>query len=744
LSAMWVGHSLAKRQWRSGRLGVVKPHLKKATARRSRKVRRQRRSAWQCYVHLSARGRRADFKSLHQSFAQLSASRLAELQEKARAACFHPGGKQGVRKNPFKDPLRAAVDAATRRRRVAHWLRRRQGLTDAQRLEAVLSEAFAKDPSAEQAVQAAGAEARFEQSRALEQNRARSASLRAFQQSEAGRGAVSTLASTGALQPGSEGQFAPFPFPDAVAFDFAPDTAAVAEGVLLACRQPGVFENLAGALSLDWVRRTQTICQSGLEPIPDKPKGDRQADRCRIAGQCLCSDEGRLLLRFSNKFLYSMKPHFKLHTPGRKLLQDGLIVVALDLAPVPAGGRAAARALPLPNFLLPGGSGRLWLHIGMHYFKPYRPTFQILQPSAAEPSVPGSIALKAQGGFETMFSVFADIDHKSLCSMAFFRVWESDQPLGQFVPSELTVLPYSDPELFWYGPFRAPRTRRRPPADEIGEGSPAEAMLALGDAAPEPRGESDAEDVAGSSDEPSDEESDRDSSDLNEVLAALLESMVDEPEARRAPTPAEGELGPLSGVAGEEPPHTAQPEAHEPCLPPVGGSMAGSSNDPMPGGIVAQPVPVQPSSAVEAPPPPPQPFEARRPYSRGLNPTRFRQGSITFYPDKNDPEKGRFQAVCGHPELHGKSCRLTRTSAPSVRVGGNQAQGRPLGLLAAWLVVGELAADRAAHDASVPFLSADERLAAREELLSQPNGAELAAHERPMRLGEPLEPDGLP
>ena len=455
LSAIWVGHLLAKRQLRSGRLGVCKPHLKMKTEPKSTNVRKQKRSAWQYYVHLTAKGRRADFKALGQSYSQLSTGRLAELREKARAACSISGKGKSVRQNPFKDPWRAALSSATRRRRVAQWLRRRKGLPDGQRLEAILSEAFATDPSADQAIRAAGAEARFEQSRALEQSRATSASLLAFQLSDAGKRASETLASTGALLPGSEEHFAPFSFPDAAAFGFAPDIAVVAERVLSASRQPGLRQNLSGALSLDWVRRTQTISQSGLEPIPDRPKEDKKSDKCRIAGHCLCSGEGRDLLRFANEFLYAMKPHFKIQTPGRKLLQDGLIVVALDFAPVPAGGRAAARELPLPDFLLPVGSGRLWLHIGLHYFKPYRPTFQVLHSSAAEPSVPGSIALRAQGGFKTMYAVFAEVDHKSLCSMAFFRLWESDQPLGQFVPAEMSVLPFSDPELFWYGPFAA-------------------------------------------------------------------------------------------------------------------------------------------------------------------------------------------------------------------------------------------------------------------------------------------------
>ena len=160
-----------------------------------------------------------------------------------------------------------------------------------------------------------------------------------------------------------------------------------------------------------------------------------------------------------------------------------------------------------------------------------------------------------------MYAVFAEVDHKSLCSMAFSRLWESDQPLGQFVPAEMSVLPYSDPELFWYGPFRRPGTRRQPPADDNCGSAPADDMLALGDAAPESHAESEPEDVAGSGDEPSDEdeESDGDPDDLNEVLAALLASMVDEPEVR--PARAESEPGPEPAATCEKAPHKADPQA---------------------------------------------------------------------------------------------------------------------------------------------------------------------------------------
>lgn len=115
-------------------------------------------------------------------------------------------------------------------------------------------------------------------------------------------------------------------------------------------------------------------------------------------------------------------------------------------------------------------------------------------------------------------------------------------------------------------------------------------------------------------------------------------------------------------------------------------------------------------------------------------PVHLEEGSIVYYPSKVDPATGRFQATCKHPD-HGCKCRFSRADR-------NSAQGRPLGLLAAWVFVGQLAGTKTEHEALVPFLSLDERRNAREELMKYPGGPAIAAKGRPCRADEAAEPNG--
>ena len=131
-------------------------------------------------------------------------------------------------------------------------------------------------------------------------------------------------------------------------------------------------------------------------------------------------------------------------------------------------------------------------------------------------------------------------------------------------------------------------------------------------------------------------------------------------------------------------------------------------------------------------------------YTAGRHPTRFMGGSITFYDQKGSPNKGRFQAVCGNTAMHGKLCRLTRTSAESVRTGGAAAQARPLGLLAAWLAAAQFSETMEDHKAAVGFLRKRERSEAGQRLMELPSGRSLAEWERPRKPGEDPEPDGMP
>ena len=85
-------------------------------------------------------------------------------------------------------------------------------------------------------------------------------------------------------------------------------------------------------------------------------------------------------------------------------------------------------------------------------------------------------------------------------------------------------------------------------------------------------------------------------------------------------------------------------------------------------------------------------------------------------------------------------CRMTRTSLAS---DGNPAQGRPLGLLMAWLVMTEpLPCSREEHcmDFLVFTLAYEKRAMCRDLLMALPGAAALAKHERKQREHEGPEP----
>ena len=107
-------------------------------------------------------------------------------------------------------------------------------------------------------------------------------------------------------------------------------------------------------------------------------------------------------------------------------------------------------------------------------------------------------------------------------------------------------------------------------------------------------------------------------------------------------------------------------------------------------------------------------------------------GSLIHYRSCDD-----FYAICGNRALHG-TCRKTQTS----RAGRRPGQGRPLGLLVAWLR--RWTCDcRDFHKLSLPLISHDDRVQAREWLEGLPGSAALLACERPRRADEASEPVAL-
>ena len=113
-------------------------------------------------------------------------------------------------------------------------------------------------------------------------------------------------------------------------------------------------------------------------------------------------------------------------------------------------------------------------------------------------------------------------------------------------------------------------------------------------------------------------------------------------------------------------------------------------------------------------------------------------GSIAY-----DARYKKFQATCRCRD-HGYSCKLSRTSQPSRAIVG---QGRPIGLMGAWLTVElvEMCSDHEAHISpfALAVLSVEKRRVARRLIMSLPGGPLLCSYERDLADGEPDEPEEL-
>ncbi len=114
---------------------------------------------------------------------------------------------------------------------------------------------------------------------------------------------------------------------------------------------------------------------------------------------------------------------------------------------------------------------------------------------------------------------------------------------------------------------------------------------------------------------------------------------------------------------------------------------------------------------------------------------------------KYDTERHILSAHCGIPG-HGKLCRLNRSAKPSGK--NKESQGRPLGLLLAWLKCGCDYENKASHHRittpdfihTEAKLSFDKRSEARAEMQEKDpeSYGRVAALERPQRDGEGQEP----
>ncbi len=83
-------------------------------------------------------------------------------------------------------------------------------------------------------------------------------------------------------------------------------------------------------------------------------------------------------------------------------LSDGYNVIKLGFEPcenvnADACENAAQVHQQNPNVKPQGACDGLWLHIGLQHYKPYRPTFQVMNMLGPDPDTAGSVLLRACG-----------------------------------------------------------------------------------------------------------------------------------------------------------------------------------------------------------------------------------------------------------------------------------------------------------------------------------------------------------
>lgn len=122
--------------------------------------------------------------------------------------------------------------------------------------------------------------------------------------------------------------------------------------------------NVAQTLDRWWAQAHESLQEEECQPTPPLPE---PGTACLAAGRCICSPEGRRLRLFKNRFIQAMKVACPAGSDQRALLADGRVVAHIVGAGMPEANAEGAD--------LSLASVDLWLHVGMIYFSPFRPTF---------------------------------------------------------------------------------------------------------------------------------------------------------------------------------------------------------------------------------------------------------------------------------------------------------------------------------------------------------------------------------
>ena len=553
----------------------------------------------------------------------------------------------------------------------------------------------------------------------------------------------------------------------------------------------GKRTGLRQRLQEDWLHRSRMIsedeCAAVAEPPGCKPT------LCALMGACFCAGQGLEAFHFHRRFVSLTKPLF---TPRRKrkderlteeqrqtrdgvlarrrLLLEGFVVVrfsllqAAELAALAEGSSgwrsAAARMSRGMACTAEPTISEVWLMVGYVNLSTWAIAGLRMKKAGVERGKQGETFVRLEvprpADFTSGLFLFRKLDLSLQWSAKWYRVLSDDTALSNdaMVPDWVLVSEYATlPEFrVWMGcenerqardqarkgqkrkasAKRQPRTKRAkgrakarvaaaPVADETAEEPGAEE-------------EDDPESSAGSADEAlqdwgygvdsgdEDRSSDQRSQGHETVSAHGIDgeaseasALVDEDDENVEEEAEEAEAA-EAALRVEEPAVAPQPAAPS--------EAAGRSLDPAP---VPAPVPVDAAPS------------NRKGVGKGVSRVRvYTDESVPFGSFRsiryNIPTKN-FLAVCGNP-AHGSDCKRSRTSKAEARMLGNLGQGRPCGLLAAWLKLAYQHESADSHKEAISFISLEDRRKARSEFQQEARAHEMLGREREKQADEPEEP----
>ena len=177
----------------------------------------------------------------------------------------------------------------------------------------------------------------------------------------------------------TSGQLVPIPHNTLMQFGYIPDLVADVTDIASCAAQGGRASNLQQALQLDWDHRMQSVSGSvGAGPVGAAMIGDEDGpkarDECRMYGVCVCSDEGKPILKMEKKFMVAFKHQTQRGSIDRTAMVEGKYLLRLtwqEVRDAAEDGSGAAAGGDLRQ-------GDEYWHIGNAHLAPCRPTFQVL------------------------------------------------------------------------------------------------------------------------------------------------------------------------------------------------------------------------------------------------------------------------------------------------------------------------------------------------------------------------------